>query len=295
MNDTTTAQTRMKSGIARPELDRTFSVAPMMDWTTRDYRALARTLTKRALLYTEMVTTGAILHGTPRERFLGYNEVEHPLALQLGGSDASELAECAAIAEAWGYDEVNLNVGCPSDRVQSGCFGAVLMEQPALVAKSVAAMRRAVDVDVTVKCRIGVDDQNPAEVLPEFLAQIVGAGCERVTIHARKAWLQGLSPKENRDIPPLDYELVHRMKGLFPNLHISINGGITSLDQAEAFLDAGLDGVMIGRSAYHNPTDILAQADRRIYGTGADTTPEDVVAQMLPYICLLYTSDAADE
>ena len=183
-----------------------------------------------------------------------------------------------------GYDEINLNVGCPSDRVQSGCFGAVLMEQPALVAKSVAAMRRAVDVDVTVKCRIGVDDQNPAEVLPEFLAQIVGAGCERVTIHARKAWLQGLSPKENRDIPPLDYELVHRMKGLFPNLHISINGGITSLDQAEAFLDGGLDGVMVGRAAYHTPADILCAADRRIFGTGRDSTPEEAVRAMLPYI-----------
>ncbi|MCF7747461.1 tRNA dihydrouridine(20/20a) synthase DusA [Sulfitobacter sp. M39] len=259
------------------------SVAPMMDWTDRHCRYMHRLFSKQTLLYTEMVTSPALVRGGALH-LLDHDTSEHPVALQLGGSDPDELAEAARIGAQAGYDEINLNVGCPSDRVQSGCFGAVLMEQPALVAKSVAAMRRAVDVDVTVKCRIGVDDQNPAEVLPEFLAQIVGAGCERVTIHARKAWLQGLSPKENRDIPPLDYELVHRMKGLFPNLHISVNGGISSLDQAEAFLDAGLDGVMIGRSAYHNPTDILAQADRRIYGTGADTAPEDVVAQMLPYI-----------
>ena len=270
----------LKSDICRSAR---LSVAPMMDWTDRHCRYMHRLFSKQTLLYTEMVTSPALVRGGALH-LLDHDTSEHPVALQLGGSDPDELAEAARIGAQAGYDEINLNVGCPSDRVQSGCFGAVLMEQPALVAKSVAAMRRAVDVDVTVKCRIGVDDQNPAEVLPEFLAQIVGAGCERVTIHARKAWLQGLSPKENRDIPPLDYELVHRMKGLFPNLHISINGGITSLDQAEAFLDAGLDGVMIGRSAYHNPTDILAQADRRIYGTGADTTPEDVVAQMLPYI-----------
>jgi len=259
------------------------SVAPMMDWTDRHCRYLHRLLSRDTLLYTEMVTAPALVRGGALH-LLDHDPSEHPVALQLGGSDPAELAQAARLGADAGYDEINLNCGCPSDRVQSGAFGAVLMQQPGLVADCVDAMRAACDVEVTVKCRIGVDDQNPAEILPEFLARIVAAGCTRVTIHARKAWLQGLSPKENRDIPPLDYELVHRMKGLFPNLHISINGGITSLDQAEAFLDAGLDGVMIGRSAYHNPTDILAQADRRIYGTGADATPEDVVAQMLPYI-----------
>nr|WP_093914600.1 tRNA dihydrouridine(20/20a) synthase DusA [Sulfitobacter marinus] len=259
------------------------SVAPMMDWTDRHCRYLHRLMSKHTLLYTEMVTSPALVRGGALH-LLDHNPQEHPVALQLGGSDPAELAEAARLGAQAGYDEINLNVGCPSDRVQSGSFGAVLMEQPALVAKCVAAMRRAVDVEVTVKCRIGVDDQDPETVLPEFLAHIVGAGCERVTIHARKAWLKGLSPKENRDIPPLDYDLVHRMKGLFSNLHISVNGGITSLDQAQAFLDGGLDGVMIGRSAYHSPADILCQADRRIYGQGEDTTAEDTVAQMLPYV-----------
>ncbi|SFS43357.1 tRNA-U16,U17-dihydrouridine synthase [Sulfitobacter marinus] len=255
----------------------------MMDWTDRHCRYLHRLMSKHTLLYTEMVTSPALVRGGALH-LLDHNPQEHPVALQLGGSDPAELAEAARLGAQAGYDEINLNVGCPSDRVQSGSFGAVLMEQPALVAKCVAAMRRAVDVEVTVKCRIGVDDQDPETVLPEFLAHIVGAGCERVTIHARKAWLKGLSPKENRDIPPLDYDLVHRMKGLFSNLHISVNGGITSLDQAQAFLDGGLDGVMIGRSAYHSPADILCQADRRIYGQGEDTTAEDTVAQMLPYV-----------
>ena len=255
----------------------------MMDWTDRHCRYLHRLMSKHTLLYTEMVTSPALVRGGALH-LLDHNPQEHPVALQLGGSDPAELAEAARLGAQAGYDEINLNVGCPSDRVQSGSFGAVLMEQPALVAKCVAAMRRAVDVEVTVKCRIGVDDQEPETVLPEFLAHIVGAGCERVTIHARKAWLKGLSPKENRDIPPLDYDLVHRMKGLFSNLHISVNGGITSLDQAEAFLDGGLDGVMVGRSAYHSPADILCQADRRIYGQGEDTTAEAAVAQMLPYI-----------
>ena len=259
------------------------SVAPMMDWTDRHCRYLHRLLSKQTLLYTEMVTAPALVRGGALH-LLDHSPEEHPVALQLGGSDPVELAEAARMGAAAGYDEINLNCGCPSDRVQSGSFGAILMTEPAMVARCVAAMRRAVDVEVTVKCRIGVDDQNPEQILPEFLAHIVGAGCERVTIHARKAWLQGLSPKENRDIPPLDYDLVHRMKGLFSNLHISVNGGVTSLDQAEAFLEGGLDGVMIGRSAYHSPTDILATADRRIFGTDADTTAEDAVEQMLPYI-----------
>ncbi len=259
------------------------SVAPMMDWTDRHCRYLHRLMSKHTLLYTEMVTAPALVRGGA-VHLLDHDAAEHPVALQLGGSDPAELAEAARLGAEAGYDEINLNVGCPSDRVQSGSFGAILMEQPALVAQCVAAMARAVDVEVTVKCRIGVDDQDPNVILPEFLAHIVGAGCERVTIHARKAWLQGLSPKENRDIPPLDYEIVQRMKGLFPNLHISINGGVTSIDQAERFLDAGIDGVMIGRSAYHSPADILCQADRRIYGAGPDTTAEDAVARMLPYI-----------
>ncbi len=271
--------------MADPKVTRAarLSVAPMMDWTDRHCRYLHRLLSREALLYTEMVTAPALVRGGALH-LLEFNTEEHPVALQLGGSDPIELAKAAKLGQAVGYDEINLNVGCPSDRVQSGCFGAVLMEQPELVSACVAEMRAAVDIDVTVKCRIGVDDQDPDYILPEFLAQIVAAGCERVTIHARKAWLQGLSPKENRDIPPLDYPLVHRMKGYFPNLHISINGGITSLDQAEAFLDAGLDGVMIGRSAYHQPADILCQADRRIFGTGLDIDPVDAVRQMLPYI-----------
>lgn len=258
------------------------SVAPMMDWTDRHCRYLHRLLSGQSLLYTEMVTAPALVRGGALH-LLDHTD-EHPVALQLGGSDPKELAQAAKLGAQAGYDEINLNVGCPSDRVQSGCFGAILMERPALVAECVAEMRAAVDVDVTVKCRIGVDDQNPADTLPEFLAQIVAAGCTRVTIHARKAWLQGLSPKENRDIPPLDYPLVMQMKQYFPNLHISINGGITSLDQATALLDAGLDGVMIGRAAYHNPADILCAADRQIFGAGRDTTPQDAVHAMLPYI-----------
>ncbi len=256
----------------------------MMDWTDRHCRYLHRLLSRHALLDTEMVTAPALVRGGALH-LLDFSPEEHPVALQLGGSDPAELAAAARLGAEAGYDEINLNCGCPSDRVQSGAFGAVLMENPGLVADCVAAMRAAVDIDVTVKCRIGVDDQNPEEVLPEFLARIVAAGCERVTIHARKAWLQGLSPKENRDIPPLDYDLVQRMKGLFPNLHISINGGITSLDQAEALLDGGLDGVMIGRAAYHQPADILCAADRRIFGAdSSDSDPVAAVEAMLPYI-----------
>ncbi len=255
----------------------------MMDWTDRHCRFLHRRLSKHTLLYTEMVTSAALIRGKALH-LLAYSLEEHPVALQLGGSDPVELAQAARLGEDAGYCEINLNVGCPSDRVQSGCFGAVLMEQPALVAECVSAMQAAVSVPVTVKCRIGVDDQDPEEALPEFLARIVGAGCERVAIHARKAWLQGLSPKENRDIPPLDYDLVMRMKGLFPNLEISINGGITSLAQAQEFLDAGLDGVMIGRAAYHDPAAILCDADSVIFGAGVRVEPEEAVREMLPYI-----------
>lgn len=259
------------------------SVAPMMDWTDRHCRYLHRLLSRHALLYTEMVTAPALVRGGALH-LLDHHPAEHPVALQLGGSDPAELAEAARLGAEAGYAEINLNVGCPSDRVQSGTFGAVLMKQPALVAKCVAAMRAAVDIEVTVKCRIGVDDQNPDEILPEFLSRVGAAGCGRFIIHARKAWLQGLSPKENREIPPLDYDLVLRMRGMFGGLHLTVNGGITDLDQAQAFLDAGLDGVMVGRAAYHQPADILCQADRRIWGRGTDSDPVAVVQQMQPYI-----------
>ncbi|WP_346797333.1 tRNA dihydrouridine(20/20a) synthase DusA [Halomonas sp. Bachu 37] len=283
MNDTTTAQTRMKSGIARPALDRTFSVAPMMDWTTRDYRAFARTLTRRALLYTEMVTTGAILHGSPRARFLGYDDIEHPLALQLGGSDPGELAECAVIAEEWGYDEVNLNVGCPSDRVQNNLIGACLMGYPEKVAAAVRAMRDAVSIPVTVKCRIGIDDQDEDADLERFIESVADAGCEVFIIHARKAWLQGLSPKENRDVPPLNYPRVHRLKQSRPELHIGINGGIKSLEACREQLQH-VDSVMIGREAYQNPW-MLAGVDSQLYGEMDPAASRMVAAQAFrPYI-----------
>lgn len=260
------------------------SVAPMMDWTDRHCRYLHRQMSAQTLLYTEMVTSAAIVRGGAMH-LIDYSAGEAPVALQLGGSDPAELATAARLAGEAGYKEVNLNVGCPSDRVQSGCFGAVLMERPALVAECLAAMAAETSAEVTVKCRIGVDDQTPAEVLPGFLEHVRSAGISRVSIHARKAWLQGLSPKENREVPPLDYPLVLAMKVAFPDLHISVNGGISSLDEAEAFLKAGLDGVMIGRAAYHRPSDILLEADQRIYGaTTAPKTPQDVVRAMLPYI-----------
>lgn len=259
------------------------SVAPMMDWTTRECRYLHRLLSRETLLYTEMVTAPALVRGGALH-LLDHDPIEHPVALQLGGSDPVELAEAARLGAAAGYDEINLNCGCPSDRVQSGAFGAILMQTPELVADCMRAMAEAVSVEVTVKCRIGVDDQNPEEVLPDFLDKIRAAGVRRVTIHARKAWLKGLSPKENRDIPPLDYDLVHRMRAAFPDLHISINGGIATLEEAEAHLAKGLDGVMIGRAAYHQPADVLAEADLRIFGTGEASDPVAVVQQMLPYI-----------
>ena len=259
------------------------SVAPMMDWTDRHCRVFHRQISGEALLYTEMVTAPAVIHGD-RDRLLGFDAAEHPVALQLGGSDPGELAEATRIAAGYGYEEVNLNVGCPSDRVQSGCFGAVLMERPALVADCVAAMIAAAPVEVTVKCRIGVDAQVPEAVLPAFLETVASAGVRRFAIHARKAWLQGLSPKENREVPPLDYPLVLAMKRAFPDLRISVNGGITSLDQAAAFLAAGLDGVMVGRAAYHEPYDILADADRRVFGGAPGPGRLEVVERMRPYI-----------
>ncbi len=255
----------------------------MMDWTDRHCRFLHRLMSKHALLYTEMVTAAAVVHGD-RDRLLRFDPAEQPVALQLGGSDPAQLAQAARIAADLGYVEVNLNCGCPSDRVQSGSFGAVLMENAQLVADCVAAMRDAAEVPITVKCRIGVDDQDPAVILPDFLSRVAAAGVDRFTIHARKAWLQGLSPKENRDIPPLDYDLVLAMKGMFPHLHLSVNGGVATLDQAAAFLAQGLDGVMIGRAAYHTPAEILLGADRKIFDGGLDRTAEDVVHLMLPYI-----------
>jgi len=252
----------------RQPLDRRLSVAPMMDWTDRHCRAFHRALSARALLYTEMVTAPAVLHGD-HERLLGFDAVEHPVALQLGGSDPVQLAEAARIGEQFGYDEINLNVGCPSDRVQSGRFGACLMREPELVADCMAAIKEAVSVPATVKCRIGVDDQDPEVSLFATVDACAAVGIDTFIVHARKAWLKGLSPKENRDVPPLDYGLVRRLKRERPHLSISINGGIGSLDEAEAHMDAAdgvqLDGVMLGRAAYHEPA-LLGQADRRMFG-----------------------------
>ena len=258
------------------------SVAPMMDWTDRHCRVFHRQMTRRAMLYTEMITAPAIVHG-PKPRLLDYSPVEHPVALQLGGSDPVELAQAVRIANAWRYDEINLNCGCPSDRVQSGCFGAVLMERPELVAECVRAMMAETDTPVTVKCRIGVDEQDPETVLPAFIETLAGAGVRHVIVHARKAWLQGLSPKENREVPPLDHDLVVRMKHRFPDLTICINGGITSLAQAKALLDQGLDGVMLGRAAYHDPASVLIGADA-LWGEDFAPDPEAVIDAMRPYI-----------
>jgi tRNA-dihydrouridine synthase A len=253
-----------------------FSVAPMMDWTDSPCRVLHRCLTRHALLYTEMVTADAVLHGD-RARLLGFEAFEHPLALQLGGSDPVKLAQAAKIATDFGYDEVNLNVGCPSDRVQSGRFGACLMREPQLVADCVAAMRVAVSIPVTVKCRIGVDEQDPEQSLRALIDACVCAGVTVFAVHARKAWLEGLSPKENRDVPPLDYDLVYRVKRERPDLTILVNGGIETLEQAEGHL-ARVDGVMLGRAAYQNPV-LLAEVDARFFG-GA---PVDIDAAVDAY------------
>ena len=254
----------------------------MMDWTDRHCRALHRVLSSRALLYTEMLTIGAVIHGD-RERLLGYDAFEHPVALQLGGCDPAGLAEAARIGEALGYDEINLNVGCPSDRVQSGRFGACLMLEPALVAEGMAAILGAVKIPATVKCRIGVDDQNPQDSLFGLVDRCAAVGVETFVVHARKAWLKGLSPKENRDIPPLDYPLVYRLKRERPGLTILINGGVASLDQAQAHLAQGVDGVMLGRAAYHEPA-LLGEVDRRLFGGGSDVTPAAAVRAYLPYV-----------
>jgi len=240
-----------------------FCIAPMMEWTDTHCRVLHRLLTRRALLYTEMVTAEAVVRGN-RERLLGFDASEHPVAVQLGGSDPARLAEAARIAADMGYDEINLNVGCPSDRVQSGRFGACLMREPVLVADCVAAMRAAAAVPVTVKCRLGVDDQDPHESLRRMIERCEAAGATTFVVHARKAWLEGLSPKENRDVPPLDYELVYQVKRENPHLTIVINGGIATLDECEAHLKH-VDGVMLGRAAYHSPA-MLAEVDARFFG-----------------------------
>jgi tRNA-dihydrouridine synthase A len=253
----------------------------MMDWTDRHCRAFHRALSRRALLYTEMVTAEAVLHGD-RARLLGFDPVEHPVALQLGGSDPAKLAQAARIGAEMGYDEVNLNVGCPSDRVQSGRFGACLMREPQLVAECMAAMGEAVAVPVTVKCRIGVDEQDPEESLYTLVDACAAAGVTTFIVHARKAWLQGLSPKENRDIPPIDYALVERLKRDRPALTIVLNGGIETLDQAERHLQWA-DGVMLGRAAYHTPG-LLAEVDARLFGEGEAGDPRAALEAYRPYI-----------
>jgi len=254
----------------------------MMDWTDRHCRVFHRLMTRRARLYTEMLTTGAVIHGD-RQRLLAFDPSEHPVALQLGGSDPRDLATAAKIGEDFGYDEININVGCPSDRVKDGRFGACLMAEPQVVAEGVSAMKRAVHVPVTVKCRIGIDDQDPEVALDTLARGVVAAGADTLIVHARKAWLNGLSPKENRDIPPLDYDRVYRLKAAMPDVPIIINGGIASLDEAKQHL-GHVDGVMLGRAAYHDPWRLLA-VDSDLFGEAPPhVTMKDVFEAMVPYI-----------
>ena len=263
-------------------LSRRFCVAPMMEWTDRHCRYFHRLLTRHALIYTEMLTTGAVLHGD-RTRLLGFDPFEHPVGLQLGGSDPQALAQSARIGADFGYNEINLNVGCPSDRVQEGRFGACLMAEPGLVGDCVAAMKASVAVPVTVKCRIGIDDQDPESTLFRFAEIVKSAGSDALIVHARKAWLKGLSPRENREVPPLDYPLVHRLKAAYPDLEIVLNGGIGSLEQAQVHL-AALDGVMMGRTAYQDPWRLL-EVDPLLFGTAAPfRTPKEAAAALIPYI-----------
>ena len=254
----------------------------MMDWTDRHCRVFHRRLTRRARLYTEMVTTGAVIHGD-RRRLLGFDACEHPLALQLGGSDPTELATAAGIGEDFGYDEINLNVGCPSDRVKDGRFGACLMAEPALVAKGVAVMKQKVSIPVTVKCRIGIDDQDPEVSLDLLADAVIAAGADALIVHARKAWLNGLSPKENRDIPPLDYDRVYRLKARFPNVPVIINGGVGTIEEARDHL-AFVDGVMLGRAAYQEPWRLLT-VDQELFGAeGSPGTMHEAIENLVPYI-----------
>lgn len=253
----------------------------MMDWTDRHCRYFHRQLTRHALLYTEMVVADAVIHG-PKDRLLGFDIIEHPVALQLGGSDPEKLAKAAVIGAGFGYDEINLNVGCPSDRVQSGIFGACLMRTPELVADCVAAMKAVVNVPVTVKCRIGVDEQNEEQALDALADVVFEARCDALWVHARKAWLEGLSPKENRDVPPLNYDRVYRLKQRYPDRFIGINGGISSVDAGLEHC-AHVDGVMLGRAAYHDPLQLL-KVDRLYYGSMvADMRIEDVMTAMADY------------
>ncbi|MEM1389808.1 MAG: tRNA dihydrouridine(20/20a) synthase DusA, partial [Pseudomonadota bacterium] len=264
------------------QLDYTFSVAPMMDWTDRHCRSFHRVLSKHALLWSEMVTADAVIHGD-RERLIGFNGDEHPIVLQLGGNEPAKMAEAARIAEQFGYDEVNINCGCPSDRVQSGAFGACLMRTPEIVAACVSAMRAAVSIPVTVKCRIAIDEDPPRETLFGFIEQVADAGCQVFTIHARKAWLKGLSPKENRDIPPLDYSLIAELKANRPDLRIILNGGITDLQACKTHLQT-FDGVMLGRAAYQQPV-LLGEVDRALFDPSAPhIDPFDAVERYKPYI-----------
>ena len=266
----------------QPQVNRRLSVAPMMDWTDRHDRAFLRLISRRVLLYTEMIPVGAILHGA-RDRFLGFDAREHPVALQLGGAEPDELAECARIATEYGYDEINLNVGCPSGRVRNARFGACLMADPARVGLCVAAMAAATRIPVTVKCRIGIDERDSFEELCEFTRAVMDSGCRTLIVHARKAWLSGLSPKQNREVPPLRTDRVYRLKETFPALQVIVNGGVTSLDRAERHL-AHVDGVMIGRAAYQNPY-ILAQVDGRFFGDlRVPPGREAVVRAYLPYV-----------
>ena len=267
---------------ARTGLSRRFCVAPMMEWTDRHCRFFHRLLTRRALIYSEMLTTGAVLHGD-RARLLGFDPFEHPVALQLGGCDPSALSASARIGEEFGYDEINLNVGCPSDRVQEGRFGACLMAEPALVGDCVAAMKAAVKIPVTVKCRIGIDAQEPEQALFPFAATVKAAGADALIVHARKAWLKGLSPRENREVPPLDYPIVHRLKRAHPDFEIVLNGGIADLKQAQAQL-AHVDGVMMGRAAYQEPWRLL-EVDALLFGEPAPfTSAKEAALALIPYI-----------
>lgn len=265
-----------------PNINRKFTVAPMLDWTDRHCRYFHRLLTKQALLYTEMVTTGALLNGDV-ERHLRFNAFEQPVALQLGGSEPKEMAACARLAEDYGYAEVNINVGCPSERVQKGAFGACLMAEPHLIADCVAAMQAAVNMPVTVKNRIGIDEQQERDSLFNFVETVAQAGCQTFIVHARKAWLKGLSPKENREIPPLNYALVYELKQAFPQLEIIINGGITTLEQCQHHLQF-VDGVMVGREAYHNPW-LLAQVDSQLYAApDSFNQRKAVIDAFIPYV-----------
>lgn len=287
MNENQTAEKTAESGhkaaTARDTGFRRFSVAPMMDWTTSDCRVFHRLFSDHTLLYTEMVTTGALIHGDAA-RHLDYHASEHPVALQLGGSNPSELAQCARMAEEWGYDEVNLNVGCPSDRVQNNMIGACLMAHPQLVAECLGEMRAAAGIPVTVKHRLGIDDLDSFEHLHQFVETVRQSGCTSFTIHARKAILQGLSPKENRDIPPLIYDHVYRIKALYPELEIIINGGIKTLAECDQHLER-VDGVMIGREAYQNPWPLLSEVDQRYFSIDRPARSRmDIAEAFIPYL-----------